>query len=266
MFKREGIYFLDYSEDPQKGISLERNRVQTENLLTTSVLERILENRGFYRHRSFDEKEGHLRSSSVSYPLSGGTSVEYEFLYVPEKKRYSEISIDVTQAGVDRLGLVWYDEEGLLTQVCVYPLASGYQKLAREIEAEGIDWTLEERVNQLDKLTSNSPLEILPLKGKMFFLKGVLQETPEKTVDVGIAKSGEMVFWDEYYYKITEEENRLIIEVFSGTKERVLKKRLIFPLEIKDYKEVLKLFTQDDADWRKIPELIPVEVDFPASA
>jgi len=271
MLEREGIQFLDYSEDPSRGISLEKNRIQEGDVSIIWVIERLLENKEFFRSRRFDEKEGDLRSFVVSYPAGERTSVEYESLYSPEKKSYAEtLLVNVDQvAGAERLGQAWYDENGFLSELYVYPLASGYQKFDRALQEEGIDLDSEEgseRTDQLMGLTTSGSLRVLLLKGKKFFLKGVLQEDPKKTVDVGIAKSGEAVFWDEYYYRMTEERSNLVIEVFSGTKERALKKRLVFPLEVQDFREVLKLFIEDEADWRKVPELIPVEVDFPTSA
>lgn len=272
MLEREGIQFLDHSEDLSKGIFQEKIRVRSEGKSILTVREILIEEKGFSRSRSFDEEDNSLCSFSVVYPFSERAIVEYWCpSYSPLENGYSDmLVVNVDQEfGAERLGQAWYDESGFLFEVYVYPLVSGYQKFDRALQEEEIDFDTEEgeeRAARLMELTTSSSLKVLLLKGRKFFLKGVLKERTEETVDVGFADSGEMIFWDEYHYKMTKEGNKLIIEVFSGTKERTLKKRLAFPLEIKDYEQVLKLFIEDDTDWKTIPELIPVEVDFPASA
>lgn len=233
----------------------------------------MVEKENLYWQVRHDEEEEDWRYSGFSHSINGEIFIDYLCSYSSSEDSQA-LDIRVRQKE-DELGRALYDGDGFWLRVEVYPLTIGYQNYLREFREDSLvrlalteeDFErVTERTQELLKLHLSSFLQIEPRLEKDFFqVKGVLNPMTEEKVDLGSVESGEMFWWDEYYYRITGEENKLTVEVRSPLEGKPLKKRLVFPLEI-DYDQVFELFTNNDADDGQIPQLIPVEVDFPAAA
>lgn len=263
---------IGYSEDPSRGISIVRERklVLGHPVLTTT--ETSLENGNLRRHRHFNEEKGEWSSFSLFYPLEGGVTAKlYCSRILPTEET---LRVDFFSEQSEGLGGLWYDKQGKLILFAVYPLTCGLRKFNEAMREEGLDRSVPEdhaRLERLAVLSSSSSLQVEPEGQNLFRIKGVQEvfDWEEKVpgvefFEVGLRKSGEIFWWDEYRYRFQRVREGIKVEVLSPLKAGGLKKRLVFPSQIEAYDEVYSLLTEDEADWQKIPSLLPLTVEFPA--
>lgn len=274
-----GIEILNYQEDQTRGVILEKIRTWAGDSSSLAYREALIKERWFSRDLVYKEKTGNLSSSSISYPLIEDVLVEAE-LFFPRQGgenplsfgEFLNISIDcpTREHYGEHFGEAWYNKTGFLLGAEAYPLTSSslsMQEFEREIKEEGLEFGSEEasdRIMDLLSLADALPLCILPQGEKKLSLKGVLDPILNKIEEIGIFDSGDFVFWNENYYRVTCEGEKLIVETYSGTKEKTLLKRMVFPLKIKEFEEMARLFTEEGIDWWELPKFLPIELYLPA--